>query len=223
MSGAPGLTETLTRHIKASMYGMHTCLTGRVVKYDELKKSATVRPNLKIRLNGEDVPYPVIVDVPVLTVMTAAGGLHVPVAADDPVLLVFGESSFEEFLRTGLSSVPADPRRFDLTDAVAIPGVFPFRDVPDYVKSEHVQLHYHGGFVEIDNTGKIVIGNSAGELFQALSDALANVSTALNTLSTDTVITSLGPQPLVNAATYATLATSIDAIKAVVDSIKGTV
>jgi hypothetical protein len=94
-------------------------------------------------------PLPIVVDVPVL--MPAAGGIRIrlPIQVGDAVLLVFASSSLDRWLLHGGVTDPGDDRRHDLSDAVALPGLFDFA----HVKDAAVQI-------EFTDDGRILVGGS---------------------------------------------------------------
>jgi hypothetical protein len=98
---------------------IHTCLPGTVVSYNAATRRAVVRPSLDKQLaDGRVLEAPQIVEVPVQFPM----GLTYPIAAGAGVLLHFTSRSLETWLDGG-ERVPDDPRQFDLSDCIAVPGV----------------------------------------------------------------------------------------------------
>lgn len=134
MSGTriPTLAEVLTAAIDSRLGLLHTALPGRVESYDAASQKATVKPliqNVELPDEGAEIldVLPVLHDVPVVFPRTAGFFLSLPVAKGDLVLLVFLERSADLWLHSqGGDTNPVDPRRHDLSDAVAIPGLFPF-------------------------------------------------------------------------------------------------
>lgn len=132
-SRTPSDVEVLRAAVNEALNGVHVALPGKVESYDSLLQKADVKPLVKhpvvYRDGTTDLDeLPIIRGVPL--VFPRAGGffLSLPVAKGDTVLLVFCERSLDEWMfSTGDVDVdPDDTRKHDISDAVAIPGLFPF-------------------------------------------------------------------------------------------------
>ena len=117
------LVEALQWGMEVALSDLNTAMPGRLVSYDPATNRATVRPALPKRLaSGEELAAPAVMEVPVA--WTAGGGasLTFPLKPGDGVLLLFAQRSLEGWL-SGNDAAPDDPRRFALSDAVALPGL----------------------------------------------------------------------------------------------------
>jgi hypothetical protein len=115
--------------------GIHTAFPGMVQSYDPLTMRAVVQPCLMRKYYDlpAATPLPVLMDVPVMFMST--GSLHI-IAPPDPgsyVLMIVCERSLDMWLTSGGVVDPMSPRKFDLSDAVAIPGLFPLPSVAPIV------------------------------------------------------------------------------------------
>ena len=126
----PTLAQVIDRFISSRLASLHTSMPAIVQSYDKETQTVEVQPAIKNVYTNEDEEeqvesLPLLVDVPV--VFPRAGGFFVsfPIVKGDSVLVVFGERSMDQWQGTGKESDPGDLRRFSLSDAVAIPGVFP--------------------------------------------------------------------------------------------------
>lgn len=129
---SPELGELLLELMAAVKGSMAACLPAKVLTYNPVDQTATVKPAITGRYHDPELealipaPLPVIAKVPVA--FPSGGGFSItwPLLPDDDVLLVFADRSLDEWKSTGLpENLPADTRRFDLTDAIAIPAVKP--------------------------------------------------------------------------------------------------
>jgi len=206
---APSLATAVKKAITFSLTDVNTCLPGRIEKYDYAKQKADVKPLIKkLYVDGTTEALPVIVNVPVVWPRGGGGSLTFPLEKGDGVLLVFSQRSLDTWLSKGGDTGPGDPRKFDLSDAIAIPGLFPFSETGDAVDNTNCRLTFKGGTLKIDNTGKIAFGNTSQELldlFDQLIDALVITTTA----------TALGPQLLSKSidTTFTQIKTKLAAIK----------
>jgi hypothetical protein len=154
MSQSPSLSEVLRNAIAGQTSEIRTALPGRVESYDAATHKASVLPLIMdgwVDENGnrKGKPLPIVNNVPVL--MPSAQGVRIklPVKVGDTVLLVFCGSSLDRWLERGGVIDPADDRRHDLNDAVAITGLFDFGHVVD----NPVQI-------EFTDSGQILVGGS---------------------------------------------------------------
>jgi hypothetical protein len=133
---------------------------------------------------------------------------------------MFSEASLGNWLKAAAGEVadPEDASRFSLTDAIAIPGLYPFNDIPD---SENVITVDDSGEIKIENSagasftlgssGKASLANSAGDLKGLVDDIWAE----LNGLATDvsswaTTVSGTGSAPVIGTS-MSPLATAMTA------------
>lgn len=134
-SETPDLGDLLAEVVAFTKGTMHTCIPAQVVTYNQALQTVTVKPVVSGRFQDPDTgvltpfPLPTIANVPVCF-PRGQGGLASftwPLVPGDAVVLVIADRSLDEWKSTGApENVPADVRRFDLTDAVAFPGCSSF-------------------------------------------------------------------------------------------------
>lgn len=125
---------------------LRVALPGRVESYDPATQKANVQP-LIMESYADDLGdaqverLPVVTNVPIC--FPGAGPYRVtfPVAVGDTVLLVFCSSSIDRWLSRGGEVDPQDARHHDISDAVAIPGLFDFAHVPTEAPTDALVLH----------------------------------------------------------------------------------
>ena len=117
------LTAEVEKIASAVVRDIHTALPGKIVSFDPEKAVAVVQPKGKFRTeDGTPLDYPAIPDVPVIFPYCQASGVGVtfPVKPGDNCLIVVSEIELDEW-RSGAESKA--PLRFDLTSAIALPGL----------------------------------------------------------------------------------------------------
>lgn len=172
------LSSILNRAIEKNMNEIHTSMPGQVQAYDFSTQKASVKPLIKKKYkDGKEDSLPVIVNVPVIFPRAKDFSMTFPIQPGDYVLLVFTERSMEKFLALGGEQDPGDFRKFDLTDAVAIPGLYPF-SVPSIAdNNEDFLLKFHDNFVRFKKNGDSDIFISGSSNLEITNSATIKVGT----------------------------------------------
>lgn len=127
----PPLQDVIASWVAAGLGDVHTALPAVIVTYNQVLQSATVQPVIRQRVDDpvldiqrpDLTPIPPISNVPIVWPSGATWSDTAPLVPGDPVTLLFVERSTDEWRSTGLvDNIPQDARRFDISDAVAIPG-----------------------------------------------------------------------------------------------------
>jgi len=129
----PDLGQLLAMTIAATRGPMKVAIPATVVAYNPTLQSVTVKPTVMGRYQDVETgglvpfPLPTIANVPVAFPSATGFAITWPLTPGDTVFLVCADRSIDEWKSTGLpENLPLHTRRFDLTDAVAIPGLRPF-------------------------------------------------------------------------------------------------
>lgn len=182
MPDAPSidLTSVIREAVRQGVAGVHTCLPAVVVAYDPAKQTIHAQPVLRGRYTddaGDVQTYlpPVLPNVPVVFPSSTGISITWTLTPGDPVWLLCGERSTDEWRATGEADItPADFRRFSLADAVAIPGGLP---------SSIPSAGYTTAGLVIRGA-KLLLGSSAATERYLLADTfLAKLSLALAQLA----------------------------------------
>lgn len=125
----PTLGELLLRTVSTALAGVNTALPARVVRFYPEERKADVQPLIRKQMaDGTTMDYPTILAVPICYPASGQALFYFPLAAGDSLLLVFSQASTDNWLfsQTKTPVDPEDDTRFNISDAFAIPGVFPF-------------------------------------------------------------------------------------------------
>lgn len=128
-----GLVEVLDSFFAAKMESVHTSLPGRIVSYEGHKtRRAIVQPMVRLELGtGPVLEIPPIQGVPVIFPSTEDCEMLFPIKPDSGCLILFTEAGIGRYLSgKGEMQDPDDQTRHSLTDAVCLPGLFPWKKVP---------------------------------------------------------------------------------------------
>jgi hypothetical protein len=161
-SVTPTLAEVIQTLIDSNLVELHTCLPAKIVKYDSDTQTASVLPSLlRMYEDGTPLPWPVIPNVPVLFPKAVGGKayIHVPLVPSDDVLLIVSERSIDNWKQTGAMSDPSDRRKFNISDAYAIPGASagPFTFKPD--DPQAIEIRNLLGMLQVKPTGEFKFKN----------------------------------------------------------------
>ncbi len=188
-SNSPGAFESVNLAIDRFMCEVHTCMPATVVNYDPSTQTATVQPTLQrvYLVQGQEhaVDLPEIFQVPVVFPATANAWLRLPLAAGDLVMVHFSERSLDAWSQTngGLTLDPLIPHKFNLADAIAVPGLRPQSQAIS-AKGAATSLELCNGstWIELLATGQVKITNGTVDLMEALTTFATGLN--VSTLST---------------------------------------
>lgn len=196
------LSDVLEQAILSQLTEIHTALPAQIETYDYTTKKASVKPLIKKTMNdGTELVIPVIENVPVVFPGTGTVLIHFPLNKGDKCLLIFSERSLDEFLSLGIDNAASDPRILDLSDAICIPGLYPFVN-PGKVANGNTNLEiiYNNSKIIITTNGNVEINGgtkkSARDTDPTLSNTtldsvfwawVATISGAVNALSPGSV------------------------------------
>ena len=115
--------EEIENTARTVMGEVHTALPGEIISYDAGKGIATVRPIGKfVTSDNKILTYPNIAEVPVVFPYSgiAEVGIAFPIKPKDSCIIIVSEVELDEWRSGGESE---GSLRFDLTNAVVIPGL----------------------------------------------------------------------------------------------------
>lgn len=128
---APSDIDVIKAFVRAGIAQIHVSLPATVIVYDPVTQKATVQPAIRPRvddpLTGTErptlEPTAPIPNVPVKWESSSVAAQTFGLFPGDPVTLLVQERSTDEWRTTGFpDNAPLDSRRFNLSDAVALPG-----------------------------------------------------------------------------------------------------
>lgn len=114
-------TKAVQDTVKSMISDIHTAIPAEIMSFNPEKAVAAVKPLGKCRISDEVMlDYPQISDVPIVIPVSEEIGVAFPVKKGDSCLLIISEIELDKW-RTGSDSQGS--LRFDLTSAIAIPGL----------------------------------------------------------------------------------------------------
>lgn len=124
---------------------LRVCIPGIIKEFDAETQTAKVQVAIREHVRQENMEYqwteiPELLDVPV--VFPRGGGyvLTFPIKKDDECLVVFSDMCIDAWFSLGKVQNQIEKRRHDLSDAIAIPGLWSQpKKLKDY-STKHVEL-----------------------------------------------------------------------------------
>lgn len=162
----PDLADILTEAIASKLLDLHTAIPGKIQSYDSARQVADIEPQIKRMLQsetGEPVyeALPVLPSVPVIFSRSAEFYVYIPVKEGDTGLLIFNETSIDQWRDKGSLSNPCDTGRHTLTSAVFIPGLFSSANALPDATGSSLKIGQQGkGFIEVKPSGQVNINNN---------------------------------------------------------------
>lgn len=198
---------------------MHTCMPATIISFDAEECKASIQPSLNRAYLSGELPYPVIENVPVMFPRAGDFFLTYPLANGDPCLVIFSERSLDLWKSVGGQLTPDDPRKFDISDAIIIPGLYSFNQKLEGVSGNDVVFSFKGskvtikqdGNISIETSNKIAIGTQTNELLDIISQLMVLLQGA-------TVMGTAFGGPL-----NPTFIAQVNALQLKIDAIKGTI
>jgi len=191
----PTLPKTLTEAIDARLLDLHVCLPARVETYDSSTQKAAVKPLLKKKYKGiTSIELSVIPSVPVQWPSAGGGNayIHLPLETGDLGIVIVCERSLDYWLSgDGQIVDPLEPRHHDLSDAIFIPGVRPWKAALSNVPEDNLVIQNNTMRIELDPSGKISITGASNEFLTVINGILDHLISAQ-------VNTGIGPMPFTN-------------------------
>lgn len=174
------LAEMLQHVLDYRAQTLHVALPGIVESYDAAKQRASVRVAVQWRMHVQGGPATTELQPPELLpsvpVMFPRGGgtfITWPIEKGDQVLLVFQDRSIDRWTAKGGVVDPIDPRAHHLSDAVAIPGFYPYSRALPATDPDAIVLGAEG--VEAKY---VALAEKVEAELAALKDAIANAPVA---------------------------------------------
>jgi hypothetical protein len=200
---AVDLNSVFAQMINNFIKDIHTCLPGQIEVYDGIV--ATVKPLIsKLYLDNIIEPLPIIDSVPVVFPSSATFQMTFPLAKGDGCLILFSERGLDTWIASGVDVPPINRRKFDLSDAICIPGLWSMPTDPKEKDILNFNLKFGAAKLKFNPAGQIALGNPVGEVLDLISQALGLIADRLDAET----------RPLTNAV-------AINAIKAKFDLMKG--
>jgi hypothetical protein len=148
------------RIAKAEASRVRTCTVGQITEYDATRNAVKIRLCVKA-MRTEDpenlttVEMPILEDIPVQQFGSGKLLFSVPPSVDSYGTLFFSDRDLEAWLTSGGIVDPANMRKWDLSDAIFCPGLYPFvvdgdnGQIEEAIATDRVSMRTRSGLTEI--------------------------------------------------------------------------
>ena len=159
-----GLDEGFGEIIFSILRGkLDTITVGIVESYDPGKQSLKVQPAImRKRLNEDEAKArPIIADVRVIFPGSGEYWQTFPISTGDPVVLLAPSRSLDLWMDSGGVVDPKSTRIFDLSDAIAIPGILDDKNIIPNLTNDGFYIRKKDGskHLRLNDSGVHVLGN----------------------------------------------------------------
>lgn len=207
----PSMTDLLNLYKKEILLNLNCHHVATIQSFDSSKQTVTATINYKktyfeASATGEYVPvlksYPILLDVPIVSLSGGAAGVTMPIQAGDECLILFNDRDIDNWFQTGQVKGNATSRLHSISDGFALIGVRSLNNVLASYDANRAVL--------FNGTTKVAVGSSKVEI--------ANQTTTLNTLLGSLIdainaITTTNAIPGSPSAISATSQVALNAIK----------
>lgn len=163
--------DAMETFLQSRLEDVHTMLPGVVQSYDPKTRTATVKPSVRLRTMHADIlDIPPIASVPIVWPGSSTfSTMSKDLPTGSGVTLLFSEASIGNWQRGAQDADAEDETRHCLQDAIAVPGLWSMRRVPNHVLSL-ADWGMCNDSVEVGgtNAGKVAIKNQTTDLREVL-------------------------------------------------------
>jgi len=177
------LESVLETAIDSRLKELHTCLPAIIKTFDPATQLIDAQPTLQRKIDGELVNLPMLLDVPIRFFKSKTFSLSCPIEVGDHVLIIFAERSIDNWLLSGEIKSPENIRKHSLSDAFAIPFMYPQTDVIESFDPVNFVIKCNSGFIKLTPSGNVLLNGDSDNAvsFADMKTAFDNLKTELNT------------------------------------------
>lgn len=143
------LESVIQTAIDSALKEVHTCLPAVVVKVNHSEQLIDAQITIQRKMAGELVNLPLLVNVPIRYWRSKTFSITFPIEVNDHVMIIFSERSIDTWLTEGGIQNPFDFRKFSLSDAFAIPAMYPQTDVIPNFDPTNLEIKTNSGDTKI--------------------------------------------------------------------------
>lgn len=175
--------EVINSHILRLKNNINTNFVAEVTKVNTVGdyiESVNVRPvvNKVYVRDGLSTPRAEVYNVPVVFPSAGGGILSFPIQIGDTVVVVCSQEDIDKWKEDGVKGNPNTARRLSLTDAIALPSIYP-RGKNLKPPKDHTELKFKNGSIKINDDSIVEITTE--------SDVVINTQGSLQTTAANEI------------------------------------
>jgi hypothetical protein len=200
------LTDILNEHARAINLKLNCHAIGQIQDFNSAKQTCTVTLNYQREFvsrnndgtySAKPVPYPTLINVPIVILSGGNANLTFPIKHGDDCLILFNDRDLDTWLTSATVQPPNTPRLHSLSDGIALVGLKHYKKSIAGYDTDKVVLKNGDTYVGISETHLKIANN-----LTSLKDILDDLISALNTSPLIAVTGSPGgPSPINPAIT----------------------
>jgi hypothetical protein len=137
----PAGFDDAAAYLKADIFSTLNCIKiGKISKFDKATQSAEIELTIKAQVEDQVIPYPVLVDCPVVFLQGGGAFIEFPIKAGDYCLVFFNDRDIDDWWTSENVTVPRSARKHSLSDGIALVGL----------NAKNSPLDLSGGAVVLD-------------------------------------------------------------------------
>ena len=182
----PSFSEVTNNLITERLNRVNVSMPAVIQSYDKIKRLVNVQPSFKYKLkNQEAKQLPVIQSIPVVWPRALDMGMYFPLKQGDSVTLLVQQRSIDAWIASGGIVDPEEPRKFSLSDSLAIVGAYSTSEPLAIDVSDLDKLVIMNGLTKLvmGDDGKIFLGSKGKSASEPL--VLGNILKGFLTDFTD--------------------------------------
>lgn len=193
----PSYVDSLNLHKREIFLDLNCHHIGTVQSFNAANQTAVVKinyPKTYFTLNPQtqtytpvQVPYPTLIDCPVIFLGGGGTSLSFPVAKGDECFVLFNDRDIDNWFIGGTGAQVATPRAHHFSDAIILVGLRSKGNVIQGFDSTNVVLNAGAAKIKLMNNG-----TTLNTLLQSLLTQLENLCTQLSSLTVTGVTTGPG-------------------------------
>lgn len=169
------LLELVKKNI---MLSLNCHALGKITKFDKTTQTCEVKISYDRRYTkntqetgqvDEEVPYPILSDVPLISLRGGDSGITFPIAVGDNCLILFNDRDMDNWWSGKTNGLVRSSRLHDMSDALAIVGVSNSKEFIQNYDDQRASI-FNGTTRVAVGSDKILIENQLGTLNQHLQE-----------------------------------------------------
>ncbi len=213
------LLDTVKRDILLSLCVQHIAT---IKTFDPIRQTCTAKINYDKTIYTNDasnnrlkklLPYPVLLDVPVISLRGGSSGVSMPIVSGDQCLIMFNDRDMDNWFNGSRSGEVGSLRLHSMSDGFALVGISSQNNKISNYDQNRASL-YNGTTKVAIGASKIKVENSTVNLNDTLQELVTEIKDLVSAISAITVLSTSPGTPSgipINIASFTAITARITA------------